>query len=435
MSDNDTIVALASGSLPAGVAVVRLSGPKALYCLENLCDASPQPRILSLRGLTDPRSGDALDQGLVVQFPAPNSFTGEDCVEMQLHGSRAVVKAVLSTLTSFEGVRLAEAGEFTRRAFENGRLDLLEVDALGDLIAADTESQRTQAMARLGGGVTALIDRWRAEIIGLMADVEAQLDFSDEGDVGNLVSDVLADGLAALIASLETGLNSYRRGRIVRDGFRVGIGGLPNAGKSSLLNMLARSDIAIVTAEAGTTRDLREVAIDLNGQLVVLIDSAGIRQTDSIAEAEGVRRALAMLSEVDLVLWLQAPDIPGDQTNPVPGDNVVLIGSKADLAVSSSGLSISTKDEGGIADLLDVIGQHIEASTAGFGDVSMSHLRDQEALSGCLVEVKGALDHIEQLELVAECLRRAVLILERLVGRVDAEQILDRLFAGFCIGK
>lgn len=428
-------MALASGNLPAGVAIIRLSGPKSIYCLEQLAGAVPGPRILSLRNLIDPQAGALLDQGLVVCFPAPHSFTGEDCVELQLHGSRAVVNAVLNTLTSFPDVRLAGPGEFTRRAFENGRLDLVEVDALGDLIAADTENQRSLAMARLGGDVTVRIEQWRDDIIDLMAEVEAQLDFSDEGDVSDLSQAALVEGLAGLTASLEAGLHSYQHGRIVRDGFRVGLGGVPNAGKSSLLNMLAKSDVAIVTEEAGTTRDLREVAIDLNGQLVLLIDSAGIRDTDSLAEAEGVRRAIEMLGTADLVLWLQAPDIDADQSCPVTGPQVVLVQSKADLAEIEGPLSVSTKSETGVKALLDLIDTRVAAEISGFGDVSMSHLRDREALSGCIAEIKRAADNSERLELVAESLRRAVLILERLVGRVDAEQILDRLFAGFCIGK
>ena len=352
MSDQDTIVALGSGSLPAGVAVVRISGHNALFCLEKMCGSLPQRRVLGLRDLRDPVTKQVLDRGLVVQFPGPHSFTGEDCAELQLHGSRAVVQAVLKALIGIEGVRLAEAGEFTRRAFENGRLDLVEVDALGDLIAADTESQRTQAMARLAGGVSARIEQWRVEIIRLMAEVEAQLDFSDEGDVGELEAERLEADLRELIGSLEAGLSSYHRGRIVRDGFRVGIGGLPNAGKSSLLNMLAQSDIAIVTDEPGTTRDLREVAIDLDGQLVVLVDSAGIRATDSKAEAEGVRRAMAMLEDADLVLWLQAPDVVGDQRCPIASDRVVVVASKADLGTSDASVAISTREMRGVTALI-----------------------------------------------------------------------------------
>lgn len=435
MAAPDTIVALASGALPAGVAVVRLSGPQAQNCLELVAGPLPAPRVMSYRSLRHPVTSEVLDQGLVVYFPAPNSFTGEDCVELQVHGSRAVMNALLRALTSLDGVRLAVAGEFTRRAFENGRLDLVEVDALGDLIAADTEGQRAQAIARLSGGVTARIDGWRDQIIGLMAEVEAQLDFSDEGDVGDLAAETLSEGLTQLETSLQEGFDSFGYGRIVRDGFRVGLGGLPNAGKSSLLNRLAQSDIAIVTDEAGTTRDLREVAIDLEGQLVVLVDSAGIRETDSKAEAEGVRRALTMLEEADLVLWLQAPDIEADQTCPVSGPQVVVLESKSDLGGSGDGLGVSAASGAGIPELLTLIGARISETRDAAGDLSMSHLRDRQALHSCLEEVRRARARLDQLELVAECLRRAVLELERLVGRVDAEQVLDELFSGFCIGK
>ncbi len=390
---------------------------------------------MSFRSLIDPATSEVLDQGLVVHFAGPNSFTGEDCAELQVHGSRAVVNSLLQALTYVDGVRLATAGEFTRRAFENGKLDLIEVDALGDLIAADTEGQRAQAMARLSGGITRKIDGWRDHIIGLMAEVEAQLDFSDEGDVGAFASSALNDGLAQLGTSLREGLSSYAYGRIVKDGFRVGLGGLPNAGKSSLLNRLAQSEIAIVTEEAGTTRDLREVAIDLDGQLVLLVDSAGIRDTESKAEAEGVRRALEMLEDADLVLWLKAPDIEEDQSCPVSGPHVVEIQSKADIRGEAGPFAISATSGEGIPVLLALIRARIAERRDAGGDLSISHLRDQRALSACLVELERAGSNMNELELVAECLRRAVLELERLVGRVDAEQVLDQLFAGFCIGK
>lgn len=435
MAGADTIVALASGALPAGVAVVRLSGPKSLFCLEQLCGVLTSPRLLSLKKLCDPVSGEMLDEGLVVHFPAPHSFTGEDCAEFQLHGSRAVVQRVLTSLTALEGVRLAEPGEFTRQAFENGRLDLVEVDALGDLISADTESQRAQAMARLAGGLTERIEAWRAEIISLMVEVEVQLDFSDEGDVSDMSFESLQSGLKKLILSLEEGLSSYSRGRMVREGFRVGIGGVPNAGKSSLLNVLAQSDIAIVTDEAGTTRDLREVAINLDGQLVILVDSAGIRDTDSKAEAEGVRRALDMMSGADLVIWLVAPDLSADQTCPISGPQVVVVDSKSDVGPGAGQHSVSAATQNGIAELLDLIRARVRLVTEANTDVTISHLRDHEALTACVWEVQRALRAGTELELVAESLRRAALSLERLVGRVDAEQVLDQLFAGFCIGK
>lgn len=434
MAATDTIVALSSGSTPSGVAVVRLSGDKSLILLEKLIGPLPAARSLALRSVRS-ANGSVLDQGLVAQFPSPNSFTGEDCAELHLHGSSAVVKAVLSELTTQKDVRLAEPGEFTRRAFENGRLDLVEVDGLGDLIAAETESQRTQALSRMSGGLTEQVEAWRDEIIFAMAEIEAQLDFSDEGDVSDLSLEVMRSRLSELAQSLRDALASYEGGRIVRDGFRIGLGGLPNAGKSSLLNRLARSEVAIVTDEAGTTRDLREVSINLDGQLVILIDSAGIRDTESKAEAEGVRRAIGMLEEADLALWLVAPDVKGDQSCPVDGTNIVTVFSKSDLGTVGEGLGFSAGTGAGMEELLDMIRERLGERVSGGGDVVLSHIRDRDAIKAALREVERAADALDSLELAAESLRRGVVALERLVGRVDAEQVLDRLFAGFCIGK
>lgn len=435
MAIPDTIVALASGATPSGVAVVRTSGPNALNVLALFCALVPVPRQLRVRSLRHPVSGAVLDQGLVVQFPGPESFTGEDCVELHLHGSSAVVRSVLDAMTALDGVRLAEPGEFTRRAFENGRLDLVEVDGLGDLIAAETENQRTQALSRMSGGVTEQIGRWRDELVFVMAEIEAQLDFSDEGDVSEMSQASMAARLDDLSNSLRAALKGYQSGRIIRDGFRIGIGGLPNAGKSSLLNKLAHSDIAIVTDEAGTTRDLREVLINLDGQLVILIDSAGIRDTVSKAETEGVRRALTMLEDADLVLWLVAPDVDGDQTCPIMGSQVVEIRSKSDINTDHTGLNVSTRTGDGTDGLLSLIRERVDTSLQRGQDVTISHIRDHTAISACLDAVQQAQLNLGEVELAAESLRRGVMALERLVGRVDAEHVLDKLFAGFCIGK
>lgn len=436
--DTRTIAALSSGRLPSGVAVIRLSGPQSLEAVRALCGRIPQPRRLDLMGLADPATGVALDKGLVAVFPAPNSFTGEDCAELQVHGSPAGIRAILAALSGMEGIVLAGAGDFTRRAFENGKLDLTAIEGLGDLLAAETEHQRRQAMSRLDGNLAGTITVWRDRLLEARAEIEAHLDFSDEDDVPFALPPRFADGLFALRQDLETTLASYEGGRIVREGFRVVLAGAPNAGKSSLLNALAGSDIAIVTPEAGTTRDTRDVAIDLGGSLVVLTDTAGLRETDSLAEAEGVRRARAAMTTADLILWLVAPDT-GTVSVPASVSHVPVwqIATKSDLDAASAGadLSISTLTGIGIDALLNRLQTHIE-TRLGTGEPHLvSHLRDRDSIGAAIVSIEAAISHIDHPELCAEDLRIASDRLAGLVGLIDSETVLDRLFAGFCIGK
>jgi tRNA modification GTPase len=389
---------------------------------------------LSLRTLQD-GGGHHLDTGLVAFFPAPNSFTGEDCAELHLHGSRAVVAAVLTALREIEGVELAEAGAFTRRAFEAGKLDLTQIEGLGDLIASETEGQRRQALARSSGQLSAEIAGWRGEMIALRAEVEARLDFSDEGDVAEDLPAAFGEGLRVLEARLWAALSGYEGGRIVRDGFRVVIAGAPNVGKSSLLNALAGSDEAIVSPEAGTTRDVKEVQLDLDGQLVRLFDVAGLRRSASLAESEGVRRAERAMADADLVLWLEAPDT-GEIMLPQVAARVWRIFSKSDLGGRSAreGLGISSLTGEGIATLKERLATAAEAAVKGEGAL-ISHLRDKESIETALAFLAKA--QVLELpdELLAENLRLAGQALARLTGEIDAEQVLDRLFAGFCIGK
>jgi tRNA modification GTPase len=428
MAVGSTIVALSSGALPSGVAVIRLSGPAVRAVAEAVTGGVPSPRQLVYRSI---RAGDEiLDHGLVAYFPAPHSFTGEECLELQVHGSRAVVQAILRTVTALDGVVLAQAGDFTRRAFENGKLDLTSIEGLGDLLAADTETQRAQARSRLSGELRALVETWVGILLDLRAQHEARLDFSDEGDVDADLPPAATAQLLGLQAAIAAQLDGYERGRIVREGFRVALAGPPNAGKSSLLNALARSDIAIVTPEAGTTRDVREVALDLNGRLVILVDMAGLREADSLAEAEGVRRARTEIAKADLVLWLTAPDT---ETLPPPSGLAWRVATKSDLRTGpTSGRAISALTGDGIAQLLADIGALASGSAAE--PSLLSRERDRAALTACLVSIESALARHEP-ELVAESLRAATASLERFIGRVDPEAVLDRLFLGFCIGK
>jgi tRNA modification GTPase len=318
MTSPDTIVALSSGALPSGVAIIRVSGPATSRVLESLAISDLEPRRLALRDLRLDR--EIIDTGLIAWMPGPNSFTGEDSAELQVHGSPAVVRRLLRGIAALPDVRLAEAGEFTRRAFVNGRLDLTEVEGLGDLIDAETETQRAQAVARLAGGISHRVTAWRETLLDARAEVEARLDFSDEGDVPAELPHNVIQAVERLSTELRDAAESVGRGRIVREGLRVALAGPPNAGKSSLLNALAKSDLAIVSDEPGTTRDVREVALDLGGRLVILVDMAGLRSTESRAESEGVRRAEAEIAKADLVLWLLAPDvepIPQPQAAPL----------------------------------------------------------------------------------------------------------------------
>lgn len=431
MRSGDTIVALSSGAPPSGVAVIRLSGPDVQGILATISGKLPLPRQLTLRPIgTD----SVLDRGLIAFFPGPHSFTGEDCAELQVHGSPAGVRAILKLVTG-QGARLAEAGEFTRRAFENGKLDLVEIEGLGDLLEAETENQRRQALARFEGGLSRQIDDWRNRLLDLRAEIEANLDFSDEGDVGDTLPTGFATDVYELRESIATAIASITHGRIVREGIRVALAGVPNAGKSSLLNALAKSDIAIVTDEAGTTRDVREVPLDINGQLFILLDLAGLRETDSKAEAEGVRRAHLAIEQADIVLWLLAPDQPNDLprllTTPV-----LRIATKSDVApaLAAHDLTVSATTGQGIPQLLTRL--HEIGETLGSGEPALvSRERDRLALSSAHASLIETSELLDEPELAAEALRRTSMALERLVGRIDAELVLDRLFSSFCIGK
>lgn len=431
MRDDDTIVALSSGSLPSGVAVVRLSGPEAGGLLAAIVGGLPSPRRLHLADIV--LDGEAIDRGLVAWMPGPHSFTGEDCVELQVHGSPAVVRTLVRRLSGRPGVRLAEAGEFTRRAFENGKLDLTEVEGLGDLILAETEGQRRQALARLDGALSDRLDGWREALLDSRAEIEARLDFSDEGDVDAQLPETVLRRLQVIHDELVAAAGSITSGRIVREGLRVALAGPPNAGKSSLLNALARSDVAIVTDEPGTTRDVREVAIDLDGQLVILIDMAGLRDTDSKAEAEGVRRAKREIGGADLVLWLQAPDLNSGDA-PQTDAEVWVVHSKSDLAPATDTLAVSSRTGAGVEALLAELADFALRRTSGEPAV-VSRERDLVGIRAAADAIQVAMSHLSEEELAAEELRLASDALARLLGRIDVEHVLDRLFSAFCIGK
>ncbi len=436
-----TIFALSSASGRAGVAVIRLSGTRVDEALRTIAEALPEPRRAALRTLRHPVSRETLDRALVLWFPGPRSFTGEDMAELHVHGGRAVVAGVLDALRAMPGLRPAEPGEFARRAFENGKIDLTEAEGLADLIDAETEAQRAQALRQSSGALRRLYDRWRAAIIRTMALVEAALDFSDEADIPRQVfakaRPVALQLHDEIIAHLEDG----RRGEILRDGFRVAIVGPPNAGKSSLLNALAGRDAAIVSEEAGTTRDVIEVRLDLGGYPVIVSDTAGIREAHGAIEREGIARALRAALEADLVVWLSDASQPAaPPLSLAHATRLVTVANKCDLEAASAPVDadhrISVKTGDGMTAFVARLAAEAR-SRVGMGDAALitrvRHRRELETARAALARFLEG-DETEA-ELRAEDLREAATALGRLTGRVDVEHVLDAIFAQFCIGK
>ena len=432
----ETIFALASAPGRAAIAVWRISGPDTAQVLKVLTGREPPPpRRATLRDLTDSATGEALDRALVLWLPAPASFTGEDAAELHCHGGRAVAEAVAAALGRLPGLRPAEPGEFSRRAFLNGKLDLTEAEAIADLAAAETEAQRRQALAQAGGALSALYDGWRAELIRLRAHLEADIEFPDE-DISENVSD-LFDEISVMRDEIAAHLADARRGERLRDGVTVAVVGAPNAGKSSLVNALARRDVAIVSPEAGTTRDAIEVHLDLGGYPVILVDTAGLRAATGAIEAEGIARARARAEAADLVLALFPADTKPDAgTLSLLDERAVAVTSKADLGTSThtSALSISAKTGAGIGALLQALTQRVAALLADRGAPPPTRARHRDALARCLAALDAA-GAASLPELAAEELRRAADELGRITGRIDIEEMLDAVFRDFCIGK
>jgi tRNA modification GTPase len=446
----DTLYAPATAPGRSAVAVVRLSGPGTAAALTALFSRLPQPRRASLRKLREPGSDRVLDEALVLWFPGPDSYTGEDAAELHLHGGVAVVDGVLAALEGL-GLRMAGPGEFTRRAFQNQRMDLAQAEAVADLVDAETEAQRRQALDQLAGGLSKRYDHWRGQLLNALALLEAGIDFPDE-DLPEALADQARPLLLMLLSGIEAALGDGRRGERIRDGYRIAVIGAPNAGKSSLINALSGREAAIVTDIAGTTRDIIEVPLIVEGYKVLLADTAGIRQSQDVIEAEGVRRAQAWAADAGLRLWLvdgSRSDVDWQQASGLvqPGDICLinkgdlepgLDGAAAAAWAGQNGLDVLAlsllRDGAGV--LKALLSQRVVAALSGADFPAATRRRHVEHLSLArdhLVRALGVL--AAGAELAAEDVRLAARALERVTGRIDPEEVLGAVFASFCIGK
>ncbi len=437
-----TIFAPATAPGPAGVAVVRISGTEAGTALASLAGTLPEPRKAVLRTFRGP-AGEVLDEGLALWFPRPNSFTGEDVVELHVHGGRATMRAVLDALRPMPGLRPAEPGEFTRRAFENGKLELTQVEALADLVQAETEGQRRQAARQLEGGLGTRLEAWRSEVLKALAHVEAAIDFAEDE-----VPDAAAGAVARvqrLVPQLDAALGASPRAERLRAGVHVAIVGPPNAGKSSLLNAIAGREAAIVSATAGTTRDVVEVHLDLDGMPVVLADTAGLRESLDEIEGEGIRRALVRAEAADLrIAVLDAADWPNLDTRTLAaaGPDALIVFNKADIRYvpepalcGRDTFQLSAQTGAGMDRFMGALTARVRDQAGLTEEPGLTRARHREAVAESAAHLGRFLEGQGDVALRAEDLRLAVRALGRVTGRVDVEELLDVIFRDFCIGK
>jgi tRNA modification GTPase len=438
----DTIFALSSGALPAGVAIIRLSGPHALSAAQLLTHSHDDltPRKAYLKTIRC-RNGLLIDSGLLLYFPGPNSFTGEDCIEFQVHGSRAVVDAIFAELTNIDGLRAAEAGDFSKRAFDNGKMDLVEVEGLADLLQAETEMQRRLAVEQASGKLSQLYDGWAQKLTKSRALIEAELDFADEDDVPGSVSERVWRDVEALYDDITIHLSQSAHAEIMRDGFKIALLGPPNVGKSTLMNSLSGRDVAIVTDIAGTTRDVLSVDMNIDGNFVRMFDTAGIRDTTDVVESEGIRRALAHAEAADLVLMLTSFDSGSKQIDEKLNNPERLhVVTKCDLQPlfddSRETVSISAKIGTGLDELRAKISEILKQRLGNAPTLAPVRARHKNRLEETLHYVSEALkSEGSELEIRSEYLRLAANSLGRITGRVDVEDLLGIIFSEFCIGK
>lgn len=447
-----TIYALATAQGRAGIAVIRISGPAAERALMKLAPdlvALPAPRYAQRLSLFETESNFdqspvQIDDALAVRFNGPNSFTGEDVVELHVHGGHAVISALMTSLSSIEGLRPAEPGEFSRRAFENGKMDLTAVEAIADLVDAETSAQRQQALTQMGGALAKIYDGWRERLVKAMAFAEASIDFSEE-DIPEDLSRQSLDALKVLAQEIREHLSDSNIGERIRDGFRIALTGAPNVGKSSLLNALVKRDVAIVSDIAGTTRDVIEVPMDLSGYAAVIIDTAGIRESEDGIEREGVRRALEQAASADLRLYL-VDSVEAAEMAEYNPDTIVVMNkcdllSNNDLGKTLLGVHLlSIKMNDGLESLIAEMSERIsnQAAYRSKASAPLTRARHRHALEECVDALDRAFVSVDagaDVEMMAEDVRVAAQALGRITGRVDVEELLDRIFSNFCIGK
>ena len=443
MSQNfeDTILALATGSLHAATALIRISGNAASTTANILGFELQKQRLASVAILKDGER--KLDEALVIFFKGPRSYTGEDVMELHVHGGRAVIEAVINTLQKQGGFRIAEPGEFTKRAVLNGKMDLTKAEGINDLIQAETEAQRVQSFAQVDGALSEIAFGWREKAIKIAAHVEAYIDFPDE-EIPESTLTSLGDEMSVLIRDIEKGLNDGRRGEILREGFRVAVIGPPNAGKSTLVNWLSKRPVSIISEQPGTTRDVLEASLDLGGYPVIIADTAGLRASTDPIENEGIKRAQEWAKTANSRLILLEPSTEAgflERLKPNPECDLVVL-NKIDLLPrdfkKEQTLAISLKDEIGLDKLLNGLKKIVSKNMVGQEPPVITRTRHREALQSCLNSIKSAKTALlsdEEPEIVAEELRAATKSLGRVVGAVDVEDLLDVVFGDFCIGK
>jgi tRNA modification GTPase len=433
----DTIFALASGAVPCAVAVIRISGCRARDVAEALLGVVPDERRVTYSVIRDPLSDEIIDRGLAFYFAGPRSFTGEDCLELQVHGSRAVVSKLLRVLVDLPGLRHAEPGEFIRRAFQNGKASLVEVEGFADLIDARTEGQRRQALSQAGGFLSQKAKAWREVLVDCLGLIAAEIDFADEGEApSNVVSEVRRR-LEDLLFGLRNALESASRGELIRSGIRIVIAGKPNVGKSSLLNALVQREVAIVTDVAGTTRDVIEVELELGGQRIVLCDTAGIRETSDAVEIIGIDRARLAVRDASLILWLcGATEWDRMELVEVEGKPVFYVATKIDLArlvPSRADIAVSSKSGSGIPELLQVLSDFASNLVAGEQPL-VTNERQYACVALAIESIESCLS-FEAPELLSDQLQTAAAAMDVLLGRIDMEDVLSSVFSRFCMGK
>jgi tRNA modification GTPase len=433
----DTIFALATGSLACAISVIRISGPRAADLGKRFCSVELQARAARYCHVRDPFTHELIDSGLVLFFEGPASFTGEDSLEFQLHGSRAVVARMLQALQREPGVRIAKPGEFIRRAFDNGKLALTSVEGVADLIDAKTDLQRKQALSQAAGGLAVKAAQWREMLLDALALVTAEIDFADEGETPTGVLSSVRGIAGCLLGEFRDAISDARRGELVRNGFRVVLCGTPNVGKSTLMNALARRDLAIVTEHAGTTRDVIEIELDLGGLPILLSDTAGLRDTVDPVEAIGVQRSRQAMASADLVLWLCEASSPTPCVE-VAHDRVLVIATKIDQTDKLpdwADVAICAKDGSGLGVLVDRIGAIGSRELAGESPL-VTNARQRACVESAARHIERLMaDDASALEFVADDLLRCADALQDLVGRIGTEDVLGTIFTRFCMGK